>query len=94
MDMVYIPRVPGPSSSVPQKRFYRIENRSNHWLWKYRYPGGIYGTYLEDFDDTFEILFWIKENIESEIKIKQMVNFFELRFKTKEAFMAYKLRWL
>lgn len=62
---------------------------------RFLYKGGIYVTILEDFGDPDEILKWIKENLPKEIVIGNKDEIYcVLKFKTTEAFMAYKLRWI
>ena len=85
----------GPRKTKPAKKpFFTYHFESDQLLNRLRYRGGIYVTQLIDFGDPKEILQWIQENLKKELTITHNGIHHFLRFRTKEAFIAYKLRWL
>lgn len=88
-------RWPVPSAPKKRKYFFTEHALGNSIINRLFYRGGIYVTALRDFGDPDEILMWIKENLATEVIVKiNSSDHWLLKFKTKEALMAYKLRWV
>ncbi len=86
------PRSPRKTEPI-EKPFFARHCESNKLLNRLRYRGGIYVTRLIEFGNPEEILDWINENLKKELTITHIGIHHYLRFRTKEAFIAYKLRW-
>jgi len=97
----YIPLGSGFANPAPKKRGKEF-SKVHQSLWsRLRFKGGVYSISSYDYDFG-ELLEWIKEDCDKTIYLQDMKHrcidplkgYYRIKFRTEEAAMAFKLRWL
>ncbi len=96
----YIPLGSGFANPAPKKRGKDFSKIRQSLLSRLRFKGGIYSISSYDYDFG-ELLEWIKEDCDKTIYLQNMDHscigpkgHYRIKFRTEEAAMAFKLRWL
>lgn len=87
------PFFPPPPTTPPPKKLPSIVTLRRSIFEKIRWHGGKHVIRFNLLGDRDEIIRWIKDNIPNIYMTKDPTTLDVVRFKRKEDFMAFKLRW-